>query len=441
MLTGLHQHRIESMRMDGQYPGSTYDPKQCRFWPSVLRQEGYTTAHIGKWHTGRDTGFGRDWDHQIVWNRPGHPKNAPNYYDNQLISRDGQPPVLTKGYTTDNYTDWAIEFIDGKNRPDNKPWYLWLCYGAVHGPFTPAERHMNDYQGIDIPYPKDVYPPRPGKPQYVQEMEHWEPGPLGLPIERKTRDVSPVGMKDSPGRPLKDWVQQYHQGVLAIDEGVGRLLEALQKSGQDDNTLIVFTSDQGFAWGQHGFKSKVAPYRATVEAPLMIRPTKKLRESVAGRVIKEPVSGVDLPPTLLAQARVELPWKMHGEDLSHLLTVEPKKRESPAMLVHTGAIYGSETNEIPSPDDPRLYHGPGVPWYVMLASGKYKYIRNLIPGETEELYDLDSDPDELHNLATEKTHQRRLRRMRREAVEELRRTDAGLADNLPPLRYRDKTKE
>ena len=77
----------------------------------------------------------------------------------------------------------------------------------------------------------------------------------------------------------------------------------------------------------------------------------------------------------------------------------------------------------------------------MLASGKYKYIRNLIHGETEELYDLDSDPDELHNLATEKTHQRRLRRMRREAVEELRRTDAGLADNLPPLRYRDKTKE
>ena len=66
MLTGLHQHGVESMRMDGQYPGSTYDPEQCRFWPSVLRKNGYTTAHIGKWHTGRDTGFGRDWDHQIA---------------------------------------------------------------------------------------------------------------------------------------------------------------------------------------------------------------------------------------------------------------------------------------------------------------------------------------------------------------------------------------
>ena len=67
LLTGLQQHGIESMRMEGQYPGSAYDPEQCRFWPSVFRKNGYTTAHIGKWHTGADDGFGRDWDYQIVW--------------------------------------------------------------------------------------------------------------------------------------------------------------------------------------------------------------------------------------------------------------------------------------------------------------------------------------------------------------------------------------
>ena len=81
LLTGLHQHGIESMRMEGTYPGSQYDPKLCRFWPSVFRANGYTTAQIGKWHTGVDAGFGRDWDFQVVWNRPRNPDNAPNYYD------------------------------------------------------------------------------------------------------------------------------------------------------------------------------------------------------------------------------------------------------------------------------------------------------------------------------------------------------------------------
>ena len=213
LLTGHHQHGIESMRMEGTYPGSAYDAEKCRFWPSVLRQHGYSTAHIGKWHTGVDAGFGRDWDHQKVWNRPRHPENAPNYYDNQLISTDGGAPVMVEGYTTDNYTDWAIEFIKGSASSEEKPWYLWLCYGAVHGPFTPAERHQQEYAGIEVPVPSDVYPPRPGKPVYAQKMQFWEPGKNGRPVERKVRDASPVGMKDRPGRPLKDWVRQYHQGV------------------------------------------------------------------------------------------------------------------------------------------------------------------------------------------------------------------------------------
>jgi arylsulfatase A-like enzyme len=70
MLTGHHQFGVESMRMEGPYPGCTYDPQQCPFWPKVFRANGYFTAQIGKWHTGTDTGYGRDWDFQLVWNRP-----------------------------------------------------------------------------------------------------------------------------------------------------------------------------------------------------------------------------------------------------------------------------------------------------------------------------------------------------------------------------------
>jgi arylsulfatase A-like enzyme len=105
MLTGRHPHGIESMRMEGEYPGSNYDPQQCPFWPSVLRQHGYHTAQIGKWHTGIDAGFGRDWDYQIVWNRPKHPDNAGNYYTNQILAIGGiEQAELDKGYSTDNYT-------------------------------------------------------------------------------------------------------------------------------------------------------------------------------------------------------------------------------------------------------------------------------------------------------------------------------------------------
>jgi arylsulfatase A-like enzyme len=312
----------------------------------------------------------------------------------------------------------------------------------VHGPFTPADRHKGEHGGAKIPVPKDVYPPRQGKPKYVQKMEHWEPaGPKhvrpglqitkGEPVEKKVRELGPVGMRDIPGKPLREWIKQYHEGVLAIDEGVGRVLKALKDSGQDENTLVVFTSDQGFAWGQHGFKSKVAPYHATVGAPLIIRPPQSKSKKTAGRVVTEPVSGVDLPPTFFAQAGLPLPWKMHGEDLSPLLENPQSKRTNPAMLVHTGKIYGSATAKIPLADDPKLYHGPGIPWYVMLAEGRYKYIRNLIKGEMEELYDLDRDPEELTNLALDPLHAKRLVTFRKKAITELHRTKAPFAANMP----------
>src|SRR3954462_13670769 len=75
MLTGHHPYGVQSMTFKGTYPSSSYDPAQCRFWPSVFRHAGYVTGQIGKWHTGADAGFGRDWDYQAVWNRPALPKN------------------------------------------------------------------------------------------------------------------------------------------------------------------------------------------------------------------------------------------------------------------------------------------------------------------------------------------------------------------------------
>ena len=156
MLTGLQPYGVQSMKMQGPYPGSTYDPEQSPFWPKVFREHGYFTAQIGKWHTGTDTGFGRDWDLQYVWNRPKYTDNARNYYNDQLVTFNGGETKLVKGYSTDNYTRWAEEFIRGGPRDADKPWYLWLCYGASHGPYTPADRHLNDYRDASVSTPADI---------------------------------------------------------------------------------------------------------------------------------------------------------------------------------------------------------------------------------------------------------------------------------------------
>ena len=433
ILTGLQQHAVESMRMTGPNPMNVYDPELCQFWPSRFREQGYYTAQIGKWHTGVDSGYGRDWDHQIVWNRPKYPENAPYYYYDQLIEVDGGEPTLMEGYTTDLYTDWAVEFIEGASRGIEKPWFLWLCYGAVHAPFTPAERHLDDYAAVDEPRIRDVYPPREGKPAYARDMAFWEEGEDGQPVEKARLGKVPVGMQDLPGRPLKDWIRQYQQGVLAIDEGVGRLLDALRETGQYEDTLIVFTSDQGFAWGQHGMKSKVAPYHATIAAPLIVRVPDSLAEGnrSRGTVVTEPVTAVDLPVTFFSIAGRSLPWEMHGHDLTPLLRDPGAMWGKPSLLTHTAKQYGSDTNTIPPKSDPRLYHGPGIPWYVLMSQGRYKYIRTLVEGEPEELYDTISDPEELRNLAFDPGYRELLKAYRSTAISELKRTEAGFADSMP----------
>ena len=270
-LTGYHQFGVESMRMQGVYPGSAYDPEKTPFWPSVFRRHGYTTAQIGKWHTGVDNGYGRDWDHQIVWNRPAHPDNAGNYFDDQIVEINGVS-TRVQGYTTDWYTERAAQFIRGDDRDVEQPWYLWLCYGAVHGPFTPAKRHFDAYPDAQVPVPQDIFTGvnRADKPKYVQIRDRWGLDKNGVPelksgVQQRTVKSAPIH-----GNTLQNWVRQYQQGVLAIDDAVGKLVKTLKETGQYENTLIVFAADQGIAWGQKGFQQKIAPYDANIRGLSLI---------------------------------------------------------------------------------------------------------------------------------------------------------------------------
>ncbi len=431
MLTGRHPHGVESMHMEGTYPGSTYDSKQTPFWPSVFRKRGYHTAQIGKWHTGTDAGFGRDWDYQIVWNRPRHPDNAGKYYDQQLLSFNGGEPKLVNGYSTDNYTRWACEYIRGQHRDAEKPWYLWLCYGAVHGPSIPAKRHLGAYQDQKVIAPLDIFGPRPGKPNYLDLTQAWVKGPDGLPVTGKSGEA--FGDESSKrAKTHAEWVRQVNECVPAIDDGVGQVLAALRESGQLENTLVVYTADQGFSMGEHGFRTKLAPYDANYRSPLIVSRPGTIPP---GKFCRHTVNGPDLVTTFFKHTGLEVPWPMHGRDLSPLLlNPESADWKHPTFYEHVGHEYGSDVTKVLRDDPSHAVHN-SVPWYIALRDGPTKYVRYLAPSITppEELYDLAADPDELTNLASRPDQRATLDRLRQSAIAELRRAQAGFLDHLPPV--------
>jgi len=137
-------------------------------------------------------------------------------------------------------------------------------------------------------------------------------------------------------------------------------------------------------------------------------------------------------PTFFKFAGIELPWEMHGRDLSPLLEEPANNWTRPLLYTFTGRQYGSDTNQIPT-DPAVLKRVSGVPWWVSLHDGRYKYIRTLVAGEIEELYDLENDPEELHNLALSQEHATRLQRMRADTIAELKRTKAGFVNELPKV--------
>ena len=395
MLTGLQPHAIQGMScLDAE---TSYDPQRCRFWPATLRQAGYLAAIIGKWHLGNDHGFGRDWDHSVVWTQPPGLGALKNSYRDPALSLDGHPPTTVPGYSTDLYTEHAVEYV---RHAHDQPWLLWLCYNAPHGPSEPHERHKDRYRDAAVREPLVATP--------VSRYLH--PDRIGH-AER---------------------VRNYHRTICAIDEGVARIRKTLEETGQLDNTIIVFTSDNGFAWGENGIEGKLVAYDAHMRIPLIVRFPSAAK---SGAVCRTPVALIDLPPTLLAMAGESQPWPMHGHDLQPLLKDPEKQQDLGVMLENFYLRFGSETNGGQT-NGPTLN---GVPWWISLTDSRYQYIRSLVPDVVEEFYDHRADPLELKNLALEPAHARELAVYRDRLVAELRRTNAAMADKLPAPRIYTKT--
>jgi arylsulfatase A-like enzyme len=379
------------------------------FRPAEFRRNGYKTAAIGKWHLGEDVGQGRDWDYSVLWDRCGPDYNKSAYYYKTLVRYNGGERVPLNGYSTDRYTEIAVDYIRDEATNDDKPWFLWLCYGGVHGPYTEADRHQQLYD--DAPpteVPVDIFGPRPTKPKHLVNYTKWKKDAQGAPIGFDAR------------------VKKYNRAVAALDEGVGRLVEVLKSSGELDNTLIVYTSDQGYAWGQHGCSEKWMAYDANIAAPLIFSWPEKID---AGQVCDEPVTGLDIVSTFHSLAGVTPVIELHGRDLARLLEDPTQTLEDPLLLTHTARVYGERfLNDI----EQGTFVGQGVkPAYIMMRDGRYKYIRHMQADTIEEAYNLQEDPLELTNLAVDPNFASRLKRLREEAAHEVRQKNGEFVDCLP----------
>jgi arylsulfatase A-like enzyme len=408
-LTGMHQFNYR---------------KETPYWPTHFRSQGYYTGMIGKWHWNVPR-YDKAWDWSAVWEH--HlPENGKNYYWDQSLRINGKELLPLKQYSTDAYTDLTIEFLQERAEEPDQPWYFWLCYGAVHGPYTPADRHIGNLSDSpEMVYPKDLWPPRPDKPEHMVDLAMYDPHPeTGLPMKGDdTLDAA---------------VKKYHEAVMAIDESVGRIMQALAETGQFENTVVVFTSDQGYAWGQHGVTLKIAPYDANLLAPLIVHWPGKVPADTRSTV---PVNGVDLVRTFHSLAGVEPAEKLDGRDLTEIL-LQPQIRDwddKPMVQAYIGTMYGGEPQLIAELEKAHdtgdwsefITHKTGIRAWLMLRQGNYKYIRYIYQDYLDELYDLAADPEELSNLAVRPEYHDAKMAMRTLLNAELKKGGAKFVPLLP----------
>jgi arylsulfatase A-like enzyme len=351
-----------------------------------LQKGGYHTGVVGKWHLGSDpTGF----DRWIVL--PGHG----NYWNPRFLAAGKSLSI--EGHCTDITTDLGIEWL--KTRPNDKPFFLMLHQKAPHRSWEPAPRHIEMFKDKQIPEPEtlwDDYATRPAalpvNEQTIardltrRDLKLIPPdgltGPeLGKWLEFKPMELEVDG-KLLSGRELVKWkYQKYMRDYLAcvqgVDDGVGRILDYLEEAGLAENTIVIYSADNGWYLGDLGLYDKRFMYEPGLHVPLLVKgPGIK-----AGSVPEQFVANIDLAPTFLDLAGLPVPESMQGRSLAPLL-----RGESPADW-RTSFYY-------------RYYHDPGhhnTVAHLGVRTATHKLI-HYWKQDIYELFDLTADPTEQRNL-------------------------------------------
>ncbi len=411
ILTGKYAH-INGVPVFNRFDGS--QPTLAKY----LQAAGYHTGMIGKWHLGSDpTGFD-------YWNiLPGQ-----GLYHNPALIEMGKQQKHT-GYVTDLITDFSIDFI--KSRPPDKPFFLMAHHKAPHRGWQPNEKHAKQWANVEVPEPAtfhDDYSTRsPAAAEATMRIDRnlnrndikYPPPPPDLKgpelaawnrtVDSELEVTINGATKLLTGEALKKWkYQRYMRDYLAcvasVDDNVGRLLDYLESSGLAANTIVIYTSDQGFFLGDHNWYDKRFMYEESLRMPFLVRWPGRVKPGI---VNDRMILNVDFAPTLLAAAGLPVPADVQGRSALPLL-----RGESPADW-RTSMYY-------------RYYHYPQdhqVQPHYGVRTERYKliYFNKL---DQSELFDLKTDPHELKNLYNDPAHAETVKRLK----EELNRLKKQLKD-------------
>jgi arylsulfatase A-like enzyme len=382
ILTSKYSH-LNGVRSHASPP---FDGTQLTY-PKMLQQAGYQTAVIGKWHLKSDpTGF----DYWCVV--PGQ-----GIYHNPRFIDMGTTKTV-RGYVTDIIADKCIDWLD--KRDPNKPFLLLCHHKAPHRPWEPDEKHAKQFENVEIPAPEtfdDDYSGR-GTPAHTAEM-------------RIADNLTSTDLKIAPpagltGAALKKWkyerfMKDYLACVASVDDNVGRLLDYLKQHDLLDNTIVVYTSDQGFFIGDHGWFDKRFMYEHSLRMPFVIRYPKEIK---AGTVSDAMIINADFAPTFLDFAGVQKDAEMQGESFRAWLHGEKPAKWRDSMYYHFF--------EYPEPDHLVARH-------YGVRTERYKLIHYYHPVDEWEMFDLQKDPNELHSVYADPSYAPQLAELKQK-LEELR---------------------
>jgi N-acetylglucosamine-6-sulfatase len=352
-------------------------------FPLLLQRAGYATAFIGKWHMGNDDSPRPGFDRWVSFKGQGS-------YINPEINEDGRD-VNPQGYITDLLTDYAVEFI---KRRHEKPFLVYLAHKAIHPEvmqhgdgsvnladaerFIPAERHRNLFAGKRIPRRRSAMRPPLGKPA----------------LQRTIGDLQPLGPKTATSN---ETVLGRVRSVMAVEEGVGKILKALEESNQLDDTVIVLASDNGYFYGEHGLSvERRLAYEESIRMPLLMRYPRLIK---AGTVRDEFALNIDVSPTLLELAGVSPPEATEGRSLVPVLRSSAGEWRSSFLIEY----YSDKVF-------PRMLKMG----YKSVRTSRWKYIHYVELDGMDELYDLKADPYEMKNLINHPSATRPLAELKRE---------------------------
>jgi N-acetylglucosamine-6-sulfatase len=402
ILGGLYAHA------HGVVNNFTDYPKDLPTFPRQLQSAGYSTAYIGKWHMGEEDDSKRPgFDHFITHRGQG------KYFDTEFRENDG-PRKVVKGYYTNVVTDMAIDWMKQQEQDEEKPFLLMLGHKAPHSFYYPEEKYANAFDHVRIPYPETSFQ-LDEKPTWIkQRLSTWHGiyGPL-FDWRKNFPDTSAAGMIS-----FENMIRAYWGTLLSVDDSVGRIYDYLKRVGELDNTLFIFTSDNGLLNGEHGMVDKRTGHEPSIRIPLVVRYPKLVSPKMPKEIEAQTLT-LDFAASILEICGTEPLPMTQGKSWKKLITKGDEDWRT--------SWYYEYNYE---------YQFPYTPNVRALRTDEWKYIRyphgdGSPDKHMAELYNLKSDPEETKNLIANPKYSDLIKDLRLELDRLIAEANPEKGDSMP----------